>query len=637
MPYFTNGKKLKLKWCDIVLEEFIKGNRVYKDQKSIVCYEKLKPGITKYNVETIRELKEIQTDFLHIISVESVIIRFVEKYTKEKIRITGNIWQLIHAQKKTADYISVLMDALKKFKVNDKDIYDSLNENIESMRERTARNLEFTKEHMQQFGLNMLVDAVEKEYGQPVYGYIDQLREEYAVNTCKSKHEESFYKERDDFIYEAFDSFAKDHGIDIKRLIEEAEQLIINTIKEKKAASLKAKKQKMYEEKKAAADQLSNEDNTRIFQSIQNGNDRIYECQRLMEKIAAVGGRVRYLTLVKGSNVYYVTSEAAITKTLYHAALFSSKEDDRLNEIMAACGKNYPKNILTVQGIHIPKAWIPKIKIQNKAEIDPVEREVGLQEKTLYISLTDGDDLNAPYRCSEEFELMKNDGNLWGICLIKEHLYTVDSYWIPKGWTKEKGLLPSELTKSIIKIGWYHTEKEARDTVAELEADGMPDKTSAHVIHLESHGPYKLHKHIVNVTIKKSLQKMVSIMQTKEEEEINKRFPSVLQFVRFVDSVEKGPVCTIVSQECKEKYELKYLLNKTSYSSPNDLFDSHIKNISLVSSEDEESMAELKAFCHKMYEDYGYKRMYCIAEFAYYYKKYKARIVYIPWETEQPS
>ena len=84
MPYFTNGKKLKLKWCDIVLEEFIKGNRVYKDQKSIVYYEKLKPGITKYNVETIRELKEIQTDFLHIISVESVIIHFVEKYTKEK-------------------------------------------------------------------------------------------------------------------------------------------------------------------------------------------------------------------------------------------------------------------------------------------------------------------------------------------------------------------------------------------------------------------------------------------------------------------------------------------------------------------------------------------------------------------------
>lgn len=622
-------------WHNSVIKEFVKGVRLYKAPGDVISREKLSSGSTKYNIEILRELKDIQKDYLHTIAIESTIIHFVEKYMDKHPVMTRNVWGLMIAQKKTANFIDVFINALKQYAVKDKDIYACINKWIESLQERVVRNLKFTEEHMVQFGLLPLVDVIKEKYGITIYEYIDQLSSEHFSKTGLKKSDEGFYMKRDLFIYESFASLAEEYGINIAALIEGAECSALDRAEEKrqKAAASKRAQNKMEEQKLAY--QLNAEDNTQLYHSIENADDRIGECRHLIKALEAAGGEVWYLTSVKKAELRYITSGRKRTLCIDRAALFPSKDSEELKNLMAAYSEEHPKDIVSVQYLNLPKNLpgyekaLADIKV-----IDPIKIELGEQEHGLYMTLTDTWDISQIQCCSLEFELMRHDGNIYGICMVKENQYTVESCWISEDWQKNGEIEKPAFITSASKIRWHHTEEEAQKVISEIK-DIMPANMSAHVVHLEYHGPYNLHDYIMDKCINKTIGCITQAIKREDKAEICAYFGRFSDFMCFTDALHAAPVYTIVSEECTGRYSMKYLTNSRIYGSLNDMMQPCIKNPILVHLYDKEGMEKLKKLCRQLHMECGKRWVYCIVKFWEKDGKYGADVVYKPWEDYQ--
>lgn len=632
MSCYKSIEDLGITWYSNVIKEFIKGIRLYKSPGNVIEREELCHGSTKYNLEILRRLKKIQKDYRYVISIESAIIHFVQNYTKENRMLTGNVWNLMVAQKKTVGFINVFIDALKQYAVKDKDLYACINKWIRNLEERADRNLKFTEEHMEQFGLLTLVGAIKEEYGITVYEYIDQLFSEFISETQLKKSDKNFYTEMDLFVYENLNFLAKKHGIDICDAIKKAEHSMMDRMNENKAKAMATKSAQKKMEKQRFAYQLNAKDNMQIYHSIENADDRIQECGMLIQALKTTGGKIWYLTAVRGSRLYYITSDMTLTSVIGKAALFPSKNSDEMKNIISAYGEKHSNDIVSVQYLDLPEN-LPGYEQALAAieAIDPVKIELEAQERGLYMTLTDSWDISQIWCCSLEFELMKNNGNIYAVCLVKKNASTTESYWIPENWNKDKGLEPSVLTKAVTRTRWYHTEKEAQEVVSEIK-NGLPDNMSAHVIHLEYHGPYKIHDYIMEECINKTIKSISAVIKNGNRDEVGRYFNDFSDFMQFTDAINASPACIIVSEECTGNFAVRYVQDRKTYSHSDDMLTPYIKNPAMAGIHDKDGMERLKKLCWQLYRDHGKRRIYCIVKFWKTDDRYDARVVYMPWE-----
>lgn len=632
MSYYKNSH-LIITWHNNVVEEFIKGVRLYKESGNVIKRERLGPGCTKYNIEIMRKLKDIQRDYLYTISIEASVIYFVKNYTDRQRIMTRNIWRLVTAQKKTINFINVFIHALKQYAVKDQDVYACINKWIGSLQERVERNLKFTEEHMKQFGLLPLVDAIKEEYGITIYEYVDRLNSDFCSQTKLEKSDENFYEERDLFICRNFISLSERHKIDICSLVKEAEKSAMDRIKKdkEKADASKAAQKKM--DKQKIAYRLNTEDNNQIYHSIENADDRIQECMLLIQALRMNGGKIWYLTAVKSSRLFYITSDAKRTLRIDRAALFSAENSDEMKSIMLEYSGKNPADIISVQHINLPgnlPGGYEKIKGSMRV-MDLVNIELEERKRMLYMTLTDSWDINQTQCCRMEYELMKNNGNIYGICLIKKKPYSVESCFIPESWQKDKGFEAPAFTQSASKTRWYCTEDEAQKTISEIKND-MPGNMSAHIMHLEYHGPYNLHDYIMDKLINKTMKSVASVMKNKDENKVCKYFDTFSDFERFRDSINISPACVIVNNDCMGQYPTRYVSDGRIYGSLLDIMRPRIKDPVMVDPDDADGMEKLKDLCRQQHEEFGRRQIYCIVKFWKDEGLYKACVEYMPWE-----
>ena len=347
---------------------------------------------------------------------------------QDESNTTGYIWHLIMAQKKTADFINVLIKALKQYAITDIKLYKCLRKKIDSLQERVERNINFTDEHMRSFGLQPFLDVIKENYRMSIYEYIDHVGSEFLSETSLKKSDENFWEERNLFICNRFVSIADTYKIDITSLVTQAEL----AIRERYEVQFVEKTSKQ-QQKQILTYKMSREDNISLRNSIKNGDDRIYECRQIIEAMKSMNGTVWYLTILKGSKLHYIGHNMKLTTYAGRARLFPSADCDEIKQTMTLYMEKHPNAVLSMQYLDFSKTVLERAY---KAALEPIDIEDSIeniiksQKKTLYDLLNETWDISMQATHHTEFELMKNNGNLYAICVIKGTMYTVKSYWV---------------------------------------------------------------------------------------------------------------------------------------------------------------------------------------------------------------
>ena len=166
--------------------------------------------------------------------------------------------------------------------------------------------------------------------------------------------------------------------------------------------------------------------------------------------------------------------------------------------------------------------------------------------------------------------------------------------------------------------------------VSILEKRHTTDKMKFYVIHLEHHGSYKLHDYIMNRHLPEKLDRLCSVIESMDKTEIKGYFHDLSDFKQFVCTIDIGPACIIVSQECTLQHGVQYMGNPSKVFSPKDVMDSHIRKPVIINADNRGAMEQLKLTCKQMYEEYGYDRIFCVVEFTKEDNHYTHHIVYTP-------
>ena len=102
------------------------------------------------------------------------------RYAQKETNILRNIYRIIVAQKKTANYMEKLAFCLKKYMLYDKNIINAIDKEISMTHERYERNKKLITEWTIDFGLESLVEQIQSDYSTDIFGHAALIHEKFT-------------------------------------------------------------------------------------------------------------------------------------------------------------------------------------------------------------------------------------------------------------------------------------------------------------------------------------------------------------------------------------------------------------------------------------------------------------------------
>lgn len=353
MGYYK-GDKIPGFGYNHIVDSYIQGCQL-KRINNKNCRVNIKEGATKHNVEMLRWAKELRSGYTNLIIIETFLTSLAKKYKVESAGVTGNLWHIMHAQKGTATFLSILEEALKKYMLCNGEVYTAIKQDLQLTDDRLKRNTIFVNEFVKQAGLDSLNRHFESQ-NTTFYDYAHEFSNQYYLS-----HTEEYKEDRDKYYknaHEAFcnelTTFAKSAGIDISHLMEEkAAESIKISIKAKEEIKQK-KLEKRIAKAAVIADSLFIKNMTLINSAIDTGNtsNQISRAgyNRLISKLNHYRGVCYVIVRASGSRVTYYSEQRGNTTSLAFAKYFPNKE--AANKILKEISNN--SCIYAVERISFP-------------------------------------------------------------------------------------------------------------------------------------------------------------------------------------------------------------------------------------------------------------------------------------------
>lgn len=355
MSYYKSCKEIKSK-NDIVIDNFIDGYRIYYDIYKQLHKEKLETGCTKYNISILEEYNKLEKDFQCLLSIQCLLVNLIEKYVPNSQGKIRNIWRIIHSQKGTVNYYTILKSALKKYKVKHQNVYDALKSNIEKDKERVSRNTTFVDTTIIDCGIGNLVHIIKEKYDKSIFEYTKDFSENFFKNYDFTKDTIDYLTERETAYISHIENLANQYNIDLQSSLNQAE----NIAKEKntliKETIRKEKYENKMQEKRNLAKELNNQHHVEIYHCLETGNqskylsDISYNC--LIRALQTMNGKCYYITILSGKKLQFYKYDEKIAYTTNNIAYFSSKNDNTLLDTKEKLIKKLPNAIISIEYIN---------------------------------------------------------------------------------------------------------------------------------------------------------------------------------------------------------------------------------------------------------------------------------------------
>lgn len=333
MNAYRLGSKCFNSALDDKTDAFLKGKVYTKDANGVRYLTNAEPGATKKNSEYIRKFNDLYSKFGVLICTEYSFIRILKLCQHNSwTGAVGNLYNIVTAQKGTRQYIYLIKEALKKYKVNTTSIIAMLDEKYSVTLDRLNRNKEFLNEFANEAGLGQVIKNIESKYSTNLFEYLDGLFTDYTENYDTS----DTLAERDvkftEYAADKLMSEARDAGIDIIGCVTLASEMAKGEserkARESREALSKAREDKYREEfKQRVSTEVASMMNSYRKGSPTGGMtwDSLYKLINLFRELN--GKPVYYVMCAKRVSPIYWNSDKGTVGAFSSASLFNTYEE----------------------------------------------------------------------------------------------------------------------------------------------------------------------------------------------------------------------------------------------------------------------------------------------------------------------
>lgn len=301
--------------------------------------EEIPLGYTKYNKALSDELGALNTQFYGIILTFSITVRLIKGHKETSWGDIKNLYRLMTAQSKTIKYNKSVRMALRKYKVNIKQVYDAINSDIEKEKDRVVRNKALMIDLFSDYGMQDILTLIEKETNTDIFdscvNFMEAARAESII--MSEEDEENFRRTTEDNYVKYLEEIAEKNNVSLYDTITER---LTDKIKMRDATRQKIKeeqKQRKQDVMHTKRLQILTRDNIFLQNDMEILTD-IVEGTKIGKKFSQISatqmsrriydtiGNIYYIGAIKATAVNYVGEKNKLCGTLVTAKLFKSAE-----------------------------------------------------------------------------------------------------------------------------------------------------------------------------------------------------------------------------------------------------------------------------------------------------------------------
>lgn len=320
---------------DRILDNYLKG--IYIDPKG--NKEIISNKINKYNVETIKHVKELNCQWYPLIMLEQIAIKLMKLNSDSSSYECRNVFNLIQSQSGTIRYNRLFISTLKKYAIDKQKVYDSINKAIGKQEERLDRNEKLIMTMLKDYGLGDIIELVEKSNNmsikEHIYLFLEEQEESIDVifNVDNKEDKVKYYDKLTDSYISYISNLAEKNGIslnnDLSQSILEHRQLINDRIQKQKEEN---KERKLNNKQTSAYNAIQNRGSI-LQRDMMSGcfDDKLLldenRSYRLFKRVSDLGGTAWFIGASRGQRVTYVGKDNKKTDDFNKMLLLKNKAD----------------------------------------------------------------------------------------------------------------------------------------------------------------------------------------------------------------------------------------------------------------------------------------------------------------------
>lgn len=388
---------------DKVLDDYVQGK--YFD-KALGVTMPIPEGCNKYNKDFLIKIKELNMQYFGLLRAENVIEKLLKIHEKTSFYDLHTIYNLMRAQGGTIKYNKLLRSALKKYKIQKQEIYNSISRDLKSQEERAGRNKILLINLMNDFGLGCLCQYIQESTGRDIVEDILQFTLDNDKNidfTPSSKDEETQKKEIDEY-YDNLDNeyinnlLKYNSGENLFKTISDSLQQYHEKREQCALKSKQDKKERIQNERIERAHKLLDSDNAKINRTL-NRISEMRECEfsdyefdllnvyRTTLKFNGTAYYVAYIGCKQNSKIHYMcidkNANYGSTSNLSNALLFANEQEaiELKNRLLDKQSENSGKfnnvifEVAKLQTLNTSKKSID-IEAQNKRALQLINNQL---------------------------------------------------------------------------------------------------------------------------------------------------------------------------------------------------------------------------------------------------------------------
>ena len=298
----------------------------------------LRKATSKYNIDFIYKLNSASTNFCSIITAEHIAIKLLRMNSEYDKGEEANLWNLIKAQSGTIRYNRILKSALKTYIIDRQSVYNSIKQAIAKQEDRVTRNSNLVMDLLKDYGLDNLIEIVEKEnnmsFLEHIREYTDKIGKTliFGINNTDENEIKEYYSSIEDAYIDYLKEVASRNNLSLDNTISDRIK-VSRQFREKIKDDIKQSKQieKDLKTSEIIKEALT-EDNLKLNREL--NSDRfhppkkldMHTVETLYKKLEELGTTVYYIAACKYEKVYYVSINRNLTESITRILFFATKE-----------------------------------------------------------------------------------------------------------------------------------------------------------------------------------------------------------------------------------------------------------------------------------------------------------------------
>lgn len=326
------------KGCNILknqaVDGFLQGYEYVKvGETGGVKKQQLEEGTNKYNYQFLVEVKDLIYSYCCLVRLNCCVKAILGEFkdTSECYDAINTIWGLIKAQSGTVRYLRCLKSSLKLYKIKSNAIYKGIKAELEKTKERYERNKQCVNKILRDYGLDEYIDYIEKECNKTIYEDIFDFFNEHKLDiTSEYDNDNDKYTMLDNLYIQHIYEIGRKNNLNLEKGISDNVKIhIANKKRQKELLDKERKEEKriIFEENCKERVGRVNSDLNDAIRTLNTSNYNINVIKTLVERLKDLGNQGYYISLVKSSNVYFITKDKKETTSIQRAVFFSNKED----------------------------------------------------------------------------------------------------------------------------------------------------------------------------------------------------------------------------------------------------------------------------------------------------------------------